>query len=247
MPADGHKVGPQAFGRKGKFQKPLHGVGVQQGVGLVPFEYLRGLGHGLDGSRLVVHQQHGHQHRVRPQGLFQGFDADMPRGVRVQIGHLISLHLQRLARLQHGGVLHGGGDDVLPLVPPQMNRQLHRPVVPLGPAGGKIQLLRPAAQRLRHRRPVLRHRLGRLGPQGIQGGGVAIRHRHGLHRRLRRLRQDPCGGRVVKIDHIHKRPLFTQKSCLIVMTQGEKVKGGGKRGIERTQVRTITCTHLLRV
>ena len=36
-------------------------------------------------------------------------------------------------------------------------------------------------------------------------------------RRLRRLRQDPCGGRVVKIDHIHKRPLFTQKSCFIVM------------------------------
>ena len=66
--------------------------------------------------RLVVHQHHGHQYRVLPQGLRHLFGGDMPRAVGLEVGDLIPLLLQLAAGLQHGAVLHGGGDDVPPRV-----------------------------------------------------------------------------------------------------------------------------------
>ena len=157
------------------------------------------LGHRQDGAQLVVHQHHGHQHRVRPQGPLQVVQGDIPRPVGLEIGDLIPLPLQGLAGLQHGGVLIGGGDDVLSGAAAQLHRPLDGPVVPLGAAGGKEKLLRPAPQAGGNLGPVVLHRLRRLGTQGVPGGGIPPPLGHGLHRRLDGLRPHGGGGRVVKI------------------------------------------------
>ena len=66
------------------------------------------LGGGLDGAHLVVGQLHRHQHRLGPD---PGQD-----GGRVVAAQAVDAGQRRrprpVRRLQHGGVLHGGRDDV---------------------------------------------------------------------------------------------------------------------------------------
>ena len=198
VPAHRQQVRPQLFGGEGHLQEALDRVAVDEGLGLLMDQFGR-LGHGQDGAQLVVHQHHGHQHRVRPQGPLQVVQGDIPRPVGLEIGDLIPLPLQGLAGFQHGGVLIGGGDDVLSGAAAQFHRPLDGPVVPLGAAGGKEELLGPAPQAGGRLGPVALHRLRRLAPQGVPGGWVPPPLRHGLHRRLDGLGPHGSGGRVVKI------------------------------------------------
>ena len=140
-----HKVRPQRRHGVGHLQKALDGVAVEQDVLVVGLHQLHALGHGEDGANLVVHQHHGHQDGVGAQGGGQvlGVDAALP--VRLEVGHLVALALQVPAGLQHGGVLNGGGDDVLALPAVQLHPSADGPVVALGAAGGEVHLLGGAA------------------------------------------------------------------------------------------------------
>ena len=164
--ADGQQVHPQLPGGEGDFQEALDRVAVEQGLRLC-VDQLGRLGHRQDGPQLVVHQHHGYQRRIRPQGALQIIQGDVPAPVRLEIGDLIPLPLQGLAGLQYGGVLIGGGDDVLSGVPAQLHRPLDGPVVPLAAAGGEEELLRPAAHGGGKLGPVRLHLFRRLGPQGV--------------------------------------------------------------------------------
>ena len=114
-------------------------------------------------------------------------------------------------------------------MPPQVGRQGDGPVVPLGAAGGEDDLPSLAAQGLGHRLPMGGQRLGCLGPQGVQGGRVAIVLRHGTEGRLGGFRQHPGGGGVVKIDRFHSLvPSFLQTLAFIVRFPLQKVKAGGQ-------------------
>ena len=203
-----HKVCPQGRHGVGYLQKALDGVTVEQNGLVIGLHQLHTLGHREHGTNLVVHQHHGHQGGVRAQGGGQvlGVDAALP--IRLEIGHLVTLTLQVPAGLQHGGVLNGGGDDVLALPAVQLHTPADGPVVALGAAGGKIHLLGGTAQSTGHRLPVGLHPLGGLSAQRIAGGGVA-KVLQGLHHGLHGLGGDGGGGGIIEVSDGHRyRPSY---------------------------------------
>ena len=197
MAAEGEQIHPQLRRGEGYLQKGLHRVAVEQGGGAGVPDGLGGLRHGEKGAQLVVHQHHGHQHRVGPQGGPEGVGGHVAAPIRLEVGHLIPLGGQDLHRLQHGGVLDGGGDDVPSLPPSILCGGPDGPVVPLGAAGGEDQLLRRAAQAAGHGGAVLLQRGGGGLPQGIPGGGVAVPLSHGLQGGPGGLRTHPGGGGII--------------------------------------------------
>ena len=233
MAAEGQQVHSQLLGGEGHLQKALDRVTVEQGGTAGALDGPGRLRHRQDGAQLVVHQHHGHQHRVRAKGLLQIGGGDVPLAVRPEVGHLIALALQRLAGLQHRGVLDGGGDDVLPLPLSQLRGGLNGPVVALGAAGGEHHLLRGAAQSPGHVGTPLLHPCGRLAAQGVAGGGVAPALAHGLHRRLDGLRPHRGGGRVVQIMHHGSR-----LRCLSI----SRVFSGLPRSATPSTCHSIRCT-----
>ena len=125
----------------------------------------------------------------------------MAGAVGLEIGDLVPLLGQPAARLQHGAVLHGGGDDVLADVPSLPDGGLYGPVVRFRAAGGEIQALRRAVQRPGDNGAPALHGFFHLLSRGVLGGGVAevsgqhlihgVRHGGGYRR----------GGGVIQIDH----------------------------------------------
>ena len=180
MAADGHEVGPQLLGREGNLEKALDGVHMEQSGGAGGAD---GIGRGPDrenGAHFIVHQHHGHQNGVRPDGLSHRLGIDAACPVRLAPGDLKAFALEGFDRLQHRGVLDGGGDDVVSLPAVQFHGGGNGPVVSLGAAGGEEELLRQTAQRPRDHRPVGVPALGRRLSQRVAGGGVAIALGHHL-------------------------------------------------------------------
>ena len=209
MAADGEQVDPQPLRREGHLAEGLHRVGVEEDIGRVVPDQPGALGHGLEAAQLIVHQHHGHQYRVLPQGGAQVLRMDMAPPVGLEAGHRPALGLQGLEGFQHGGVLDGGGDDMPAPVAAICVGGLNGPVVPLGAAGGEKNLLRPAAQGPGHPGPVVPEPLGGLLPEGAAGGGVAETGGHLLQSGLGGLRPDPGGGGVVQIsEHSGALPRF---------------------------------------
>ena len=196
-----HQIHPPAHRIAGDLQKALHRIAVQQGAAVFLPQQAGHLLHREDAARLIVYQHHAHQHRVLPQGLGHLLRRHMAGFVRGQVRHLVPLLLQQLTRLQHGAVLHGGGDDVLAGVASLPDGGLYGPVIRFRAAGGEIQALRRAVQRTGdHGAPIL-HGFFHLLPRGILGGGIAevmgqhvvhgVSHGGGYRR----------GGGIIQIDH----------------------------------------------
>ena len=202
-----HEIDAPAHGVTGNLQKTLHRVAVQKRPAPARFQQLRDLLHGEDAAGFVVHEHHRHEHRVLAQGVRHLLRRDVAGAVGLQIGDLVALLREPLARLKNGAVLKGGGDDVPPDVAALPHGRGDGPVVGLRAAGGEKQLLRAAAEPLRHGGAAAVHQRGALTPVGILGGGVAelmaqhvvhgVRHGGG-HRR---------GRRVIEINH-RKAPLL---------------------------------------
>ena len=129
----------------------------------------------------------------------------MTGGVGMEVGDLIALQFQGLAGLQHGGVFHGGGDDVLALVAAMVDGQLNGPVVPFRAAGGEVDLVGLAAQGGGYHRPVVGHLFGGPDAQVVEGGGVAKVLGHHPQSGLGGLGQHPGGGGVVQINGVHRK------------------------------------------
>ena len=170
---------------------------MEEGLGVLRRKASGNVSDGVEVPQLVVHQHHGHQHRIGPQGGPEGVGGHVAAPIRLEVGHLIPLGGQDLHRLQHGGVLDGGGDDVPSLPPSILCGGPDGPVVPLGAAGGEDQLLRRAAQAAGHGGAVLLQRGGGGLPQGIPGGGVAVPLSHGLQGGPGGLRTHPGGGGII--------------------------------------------------
>ena len=197
-----HHVHAPARRVAGDFQKPLHRVTVQQGRGLFLPQQAGRLRYGEHAARLVVHQHHGHQHRVLTQGIGHLLHGDIAVTPGLEVRHVIALLRQELAGLEDGAVLHGGGDDVLAGVAALPQSGLDGPVVALRAAGGEVQVLRGAVQRSGDDGAPALHRFFHLLTGGVLGGGVAaVVQQHVIYRVGHRLRHG-CGGRIVQIDHI---------------------------------------------
>ena len=202
MAGQAHHVHAPARRVAGDFQKALHRVAVQQCGGLFLPQQAGRLRYGEHAARLVVHQHHGHQHRVPPQGICHLLHGDIAVTPGLQIRYVIALLCQELAGLEDGAVLHGGGDDVLAGVAALPQSGLDGPVVALRAAGGEVQVLRGAVQRSGDDGAPALHRFFHLLTGGVLGGRVAaVVQQHVVYRVGHRLRHG-CGGRIVQIDHI---------------------------------------------
>ena len=173
MSADGNEVRAQRIRAERELQKRLYRVGVQQRPGAVLAQKPRNLADGEHTAGLVVHEHHGDERRVLTQRVRDLLRGDIPLTVGREIGDGIALLLQLTARLEHGAVLHGGGDDVLSDAAVLVGGKADGPVVALRAAGGEVQLVRLAAERGGDDRAVRLQTLFRGGAVGILRAGVA--------------------------------------------------------------------------
>ena len=180
--------------------------------------------HGKHRAQFVIDQHHGDQNRVRPEGGFQIGQSHGTALVRHEIRHLIALLLQTLQRLQNRCVFNGGGDDMPPSTAVFGCSGCNCPVIPLRSAGGEHNLLRPAAQRLRHTLSVLLQPLCPLCAEGIAGGGVSVSLRHHLHRCLNRSGTDRGSGGIVQIG-VHNRSSFLTRCIHSQMLHNTSIGG----------------------
>ena len=221
MGGQAHQVHTPAHRVAGDLQKALHRIAVQQGAAVFLPQQAGHLLHREDAAGFVVHQHHAHQHRVLPQGLGHLLRRHMAGFVRGQVRHLVPLLLQQLTRLQHGAVLHGGGDDVPPGVAALPHGGGDGPVVRLRAAGGEVQVLRPAPQGPGDNGPALLHQSLGLPAQGILGGGVAELLRQHLIHGVRHGPGHRRGGCVIQINHMRfltnlRRRLPPAAECYII-------------------------------
>ena len=201
MGGKAHHIHPQHFGVAGHLHEPLHRIGMQQGAAAAFFQQPRGLRHRKHASGLVVYQHHADHRRVIPEGLPHLLHRNMAGLVGLEVCHLIPLLLQRAAGLQHGAVLHAGGDDVAAHMAVLPQGGLNGPVVAFRTAGGKVQLLRLAAHCLGDNGATSLHQLLGLLPHRVLGGGIAeLLRQHTVHFIGHRLRNGRGGG-VIQINH----------------------------------------------
>ena len=208
VPADADEVRPQAFGRKGDLQKGLHRIGVQQGGRARFLQQGRNGRNVRHGAGFVVHQHQRHQNRILPQGLAHGRRRDRPGNIRLQAGHFKSPRLQQVQRFADGVVFRGGADDVFAFPLHAFCPGKQRPVVALGTAGGKNQLLRPASQCFGNRCAGAVQEFPRLPSRRVGGAGISEGQRHRFHGGLRCFLADLRGGGIVKIMHMNSPLLY---------------------------------------
>ena len=164
---------------------------------------------GLDRADLVVGEHHRHKAGVLPDGVPDGLHGHDAVFGDLHIGHVPAFFLQLFQRVEHGVMLEGGGDDVLPVLSRSvLRRGDDRHIVRFGTSGGKGDLARLAAQ---HRggslAGVLEHFLCPL-THGMEGGRIApglLHHPdHGLDGCLAGFRR----GGVVGVYVHHTVPFF---------------------------------------
>ena len=190
---------PRVFRGEGHLQKALHRVRVHESV---RGRALEGPGYALyvrHRARLVVNEHERAEDGVLPRGgghLLRGYGPVRPgREAR----HLIAAALEDVEGAAHGVVLHGGAYDVPALAAHGLRARPERPVVALRAAGGKGYLPAVAAERLRELPARVHHQLRRRAALRMGGARVAVIRQHRPHRRLRRLRADAGGGRIVEV------------------------------------------------
>ena len=200
-----HHVHPQYLRIAGHLHKALHRVGMQQCAALAFLQESGDLRHREHAAGLVVHQHHADRRRILPQRLAHLLCANVAGLVGLEIRHLIALLLQRPAGLQHGAVLHSGGDDMAAYMAVLPQGGLNGPVVALRAAGGKVQLLRLAAHH---------HPLGLLS-HGILGGGIAeLLRQHAVHLIGNSLGHRGGSG-VIQINHNGFLSIFRRSGIVI--------------------------------
>ena len=225
MAAHRQQVHSQLFGGEGELQEALDRVAVEQGAAAGPADGLGGLPDGQNGAQLVVHQHHGHQGGVRPDGLLHLPGGYVPLPVRLEIGNLTALPLQGPAGLQDSGVLDGGGDDVAAHPAVQSQGGPDGPVVALSAAGGEEELAGGAAQGAGHVGPPERQGLGGLPAELVHRGGVAPPPGHGFQGGLGGLGTHRGGGGGIKIvEHRQDLQWLLMDSTPILCRPGGKVK-----------------------
>ncbi len=160
------------------------------------------LRNGIDVPKLIIHHHHGDRSRLRPHGLQYLGGGNIALLIRPQICHLIPLALHPAAALQHGAVLHGGGDDVFSHMAVLPAGGGNGPVIPLGAAGGKVHSLYITSQSSRHDLPPALHLSFHLQPYGILAAGIAEPVYQHLVHGVRHGAGHGRGSGVVQINHV---------------------------------------------
>ena len=177
-----------------------------QGFLKIPFT-AKGLG--ADYITLSAHKVGG------PKGIGALYAGGRAKNVGLHVSGGIALPLQLPDALEHGAVLHGGGDDVFSYPAVLVEGGPEGPVVSLGAAGGKEDLFRLCPQGPGDGGPAMVHNGFGLPAGGVLGGGVAEVLRQRLQHGLRR-HNNP---RNAKDSQGTERPL---RVLLVLFPQGKR-------------------------
>ena len=169
----------------------------------------RQLRNGLDGTDLVIRQHDRDQRGILPDGFFQLGWVDQSICRYRQISDLKALLFQRPGAVQDRVMLKHGGDQMLFSLGRQTaHRPLQRPVIRLGPAGGKIDFTRLGVQGRGDLPAGLFHGTAGGAPDRVDAAGVSVVfHQPGGHR-LQYVRSDRSGGGVIGINKAFFHLLF---------------------------------------
>ena len=129
---------------------------------------------GLDRADFIVRRHDRDQDRLRPDSRLQLLRADESVLIHIQISHLKTILFQILAGMQNRMMLDLGSNDVIALVPISLRRSLQGPVVRLGSASSKIDLIFLSTQSLRNDLPGLGNGLFTFSAQFIYGRSIPI-------------------------------------------------------------------------
>ena len=208
------RVGPQVAGIRADIdgniahQTDALAIGVSlQGVPLGVEEELHGLVvvhlggqplHVVPGADLVVDHHARHEDGVLVHGIQHFVDVQRAVGAGLHHGHVVAAFCQIFQRALDAGVLEAGHHDVLAKGTGAGGPQQGQ-IVALAAAGGKVQLLRLAAQGPGHGSAGGVQCFLAAGTGAVQAGGVGPVLPHGLVDDVCHLRCHDGGGGIVQI------------------------------------------------
>ena len=140
---------PSVLAENGTFRNPCTASVCSRAMLFSTLQHPGDGGNVIDRAGLIVDHHERDEDRVRPQRRAHALERDGAGAVRLQARDLVALFSQKVQRLAHGVVLHGGADDVFPAAAHVPRAGDERPVVALGAAGCEIHLVRLAAERFR--------------------------------------------------------------------------------------------------
>ena len=166
MPGDGKQIAANALYVDRDLARRLHRVGVEVNIGLGGD--LADLFHRLQHAGFIVGHHDGDQPGVRPQRPAHVVGIDLASAVHRNVGDFAARCFQMLARVQHGMMLDGRGDDMLSGFGETKNCQ----VVGFGATAGEHDLRSAASQQSGHRLARTLHRRPRLLSMMMDGRRV---------------------------------------------------------------------------
>ena len=199
---DGNQVSSQSFCLERHFQKTLHRISVENGIGADSMGQLCHLGDGHDSTAFVVDHHDGYQNGVLAQCCFQSIQRNVSKAIGLQIGHFIPLSFQFLHAVKDGRMLHSRGNNVLAPLTHSLYRGENSPVIRFCAAGGKEHPVGFCAQCGSYFCPGGAHQLGAFHAEVIQRTGVRPVFCHCVHNSLHSLLAGLGGGRIIQINHI---------------------------------------------
>ena len=200
VPGNGHHVRAEALDCEGHLEKALHRVAVEQDLRGRLFKRASKAGDVVHRPGLIVHEHEGDKHRVGPERVQHRLHRHRAARIRRKARDLVAPALQLVERFAHGVVFGHGADDVSAPGGGGPGAGEQGPVVRLGAAGGKGELLRLAAEAEGELPARGVEQLFRFAPARVRGAGVAVLLRHHPVCHVCGLGTDPGSGRVVQID-----------------------------------------------
>ena len=157
----------------GHMARALYGVHMQQNAPL-PAQ-VPDAGDRLQSAHLVIGQHDGGQRRIRTNGLENVQHRHPAVPIHGQDGELDSaLPFHGVQGVQHGGMLHRGGDHVAAPLPAGGDGPPQQEVVPLAAAGGEDDLIFVSIDAPSHLDPGLLKRLSGRPGVAVEGGRVPL-------------------------------------------------------------------------
>ena len=199
MAADRDEICAQTIRPKRNLQKCLHRVRVQQRLTAGRPHAFGDLCDIRDGAGLVVDHHERYEHGIRLKHLDDLLRIDPAQLVGLEAGDLEALFFQHIQRTANRVVLCHGADHVHPAASHHMRPGEDRPVVALGSAGGKINVFRSAAQRIRDLTACVINCGFCVASQRIGRARVPVFLCHHPQRCLCSFGTDACSGGIVKI------------------------------------------------
>ena len=194
--ADGHRV--DVVQLDGDAHPRLHGVHMDDGAAVTALDLGGQTLHVVSGAYLVVDHHAGHEDGILVHGIQHLVDVQCAVGLRLHDSDVIALRGQTFQRALDAGVFEARHHDAL-AEGAGLGRAQQGQIIALAAAGGKVQLLRLAAQGAGHGGAGGVQDLFAPCAGGIEAGWVGPVLPHGFVYHVCHLGSNDGGGSVIQI------------------------------------------------